>query len=134
MSSFGLSAAEFEKLQQAIKNFPGDAEKEINEVLHNEASLLIQDAIRRLMPVSGKKWKGKPLGAQEGNSLTDTKINLGIIVRTQKKYQYLYFPDDGTNTRKHAGNQQFFAKGGESQKEEIINRCMARLMNNFENQ
>lgn len=134
MSSFGLSVAEFEKLQQAIKNFPGDAEKEINDVLHNEASPLIQESIRRLMPVSGKKWKGKAPAAKTGKSLTDTQLNLGIIVRTTKKYQYLYFPDDGTSTKRHAGNQQFFARGGESQKEEIINRCIARLMNNFENQ
>lgn len=129
---FKLDDKELKRLQEALKNYPGDTEKAINDVFHNEASPLIQDAIRRLMPVSGKTWKGKAPAAKTGNSLTDEKGNLFITVRTSKKHQYLYFPNDGTNTRRHIGEQYFFERGGESQQTEIVDRCISRLVENFE--
>ena len=132
-SVFRLDAKEFERLQNAIKNFPGEAEEVINDVLHTEGSQLIQDAIRNLMPESGREWKGKKAAAKSARSLTDTKGNLFVEVKTTNNYQYLYFPDDGTNTKRHAGNQQFFLKGGESQQETIVDRCIKKLVNSFEN-
>jgi hypothetical protein len=116
-----------------LKNFPGDAEEAINEILHTEGSQLIQDAIRNLIPVSGRDWNGKKPAAKSAKSLTDMKGNLFVEVKTTKNYQYLYFPDDGTNTRKHAGNQQFFLKGAEAQQEAIIDLCVNKLINSFEN-
>ena len=133
MAVFRFDATEFERLQNAIKNFPGDAEQIINEVLHGEGSQLIQDSIRNLMPVSGREWKGKKPAAKEAKSLTDMKGNLFVTVKTTSNYNYLYFPDDGTNTRKHAGNQQFFLKGAEEQQETIIDLCINKLINSFEN-
>lgn len=133
MAVFRIDATEFDRLQNAIKNFPGDAETIINEVLHNEGSQLIQDAIRNLMPVSGREWAGKKTAAKSANSLTDMKGNLFVWVKTTSNYNYLYFPDDGTNTKKHAGNQQFFLKGAESQQEEIVDLCINKLINSFEN-
>ena len=133
MAVFRVDATEFERLQNAIKNFPGDAEKTINEVLHDEGSQLIQDAIRNLMPVSGREWKGKKPAAKSAKSLTDLKGNLFVEVRTTSNYHYLYFPDDGTNTRKHAGNQQFFLKGAETKQEDIIDLCINKLITAFEN-
>ena len=134
MAVFRVDATEFERLQNAIKNFPGDAETVINEVLHGEGSQLIQDSIRNLMPVSGREWKGKKPAAKSAKSLTDLKGNLFVEVITTKNYQYLYFPDDGTNTKKHAGNQQFFLKGAETQQEAIIDLCINKLITAFENQ
>lgn len=133
MAVFRVDATEFERLQNAIKNFPGEAESVINEVLHSEGSQLIQDAIRNLIPVSGREWKGKKTAAKSAKSLTDLKGNLFVEVTTTKNYQYLYFPDDGTNTRKHAGNQQFFLKGAEAQQETIIDLCVSKLVDSFEN-
>lgn len=133
MAVFRVDVTEFERLQNAIKNFPGDAESVINEVLHNEGSQLIQDAVRNLIPVSGREWKGKKPAAKSAKSLTDLKGNLFVEVRTTKNYQYLYFPDDGTNTKNHAGNQQFFLKGAETQQEAIIDLCISKLIDSFEN-
>ena len=131
MSVLELNAESIAQLEKAMIDFQGDTEKTINDVLHNEGSQLIQDAVRRLIPESKKKWKGKKAAAADGKSLTDVKENLSVTVKTTKPYQYLYFPDDGTNTRRHVGNQQFFQKGGESQIEEITNRCITRLADNF---
>ena len=133
MAVFKIDATEFERLQNAIKNFPGNAEGAINEVLHTEGIQLIQDAVRNLMPVSGREWKGKKAAAKGAKSLTDTKGNLFVWVRTPNNYHYLYFPDDGSNTRRHAGNQQFFLKGAEKEQEKIIDLCVNRLIDSFEN-
>lgn len=133
MARFELDATEFDRLSQVVKNFPNDAEKTINDVLHNEASPLIQEAIKRLMPVSGKKWKGKKPAAKTAKSLTDEKGNLFITVKNTNNYHYLYFPDDGTSTRRHIGDQQFFLRGGEAKQTEITDRCINRLVEGFEN-
>lgn len=126
-----MNIAEFDRLHQTIANFQGDAERTINDVLHNDASPLLQEEIKRLMPVSGKTWKGKKPPAKTAKSLTDEKGNLSITVKTTKSYQYLYFPDDGTNTRRHVGNQQFFQKGGELKQDEIVELCITRLVQDF---
>lgn len=132
MSTMKIDAAAFDDLQQAMQAYQGNTEEAINEVLHNEASPLIQDSVRKLIPVSGRNWKGKLPPAGVGKSLTDAKENLAITVKSSKNYQYLYFPDDGSSTTRHAGNQQFFYKGGELVQDEIIDRCTARLVSDFE--
>ena len=132
MGGFKLQFTEFDELQNAMANFQGNVEETINDVLHNEAGPLAQDAIKRLMPTSGKTWKGKKKSAKSANSLTLKKENLAVTVTTTKTYQYLYFPDDGTSTSRHIGRQEFFRRGGESQMEEIKNRCIGRLVNDFE--
>ncbi len=127
-----MSVAEFEKLQSAMKEYQGDVEATINNVLHNQGGALIQESIQRLIPVSGKSWKGKAPAAKTSKSLQSINTNLAVAVTTTKRYQYLYFPNDGTNTRRHVGNQRFFEEGGEAVKDEIIERCIGKLTNNFE--
>lgn len=126
-----INFAEADKLIEVMKEYQGDVENSINDVLHNQGGDLIQKSVQQLIPVSGKSWKGKASAAKSSNSLRNINENLGVTVTTQKKYQYLYFPDDGTNTRRHVGNQRFFEKGGEAVKDEIIERCISKLTNNF---
>lgn len=132
MAWFEMDAKEVERLYKTIQNFPGNAEKSINDVFHNEAILLVQEEVKRLMPVSGKTWKGKAPAAKTAKSLAEDKGNLSFTVRSNGKYNYLYFPDDGTNTRRHVGNQQFFRRGGENKQTEIIDRCINRIVKDFE--
>lgn len=125
-----IDYAEFEKLHQAMRDFQGDTEDAINDVLHNYAGDRAQEDIFRLMPVSKKK---KGTHAKFSKSLENrTKENLAVTVATKGKYHYLYFPDDGTNTRRHVGNQRFFERGGEAATGDIIERCVTKLINNFE--
>lgn len=128
MSVFRLDWAELQGLEQAMKEYQGNVEEVINDVLHNEAGQLIHDEIKRLMPRSDRQKRH----AKDSNSLLIQGGNLSVTVTTKKAFQYLYFPDDGTNTRRHVGNQQFFMRGGENQKEEILNRCIGRLVGAFE--
>ena len=132
MSKMSLDISQFDTLQKAMKEYQGDTEQTINDVLHNQAGPLIHDAIKLLIPRSEREWKGKNPPASTSNSLQKVNEHLAITVKNRKDYGYLYFPDDGTNTRRHIGNQQFFKRGGESQTDEIINRCVKKLVNNFE--
>jgi hypothetical protein len=127
-----IDASDFDRLQDAIKQFPGNAERTINDVLHNEGGLLIQDSVKRLIPESGKHWKGKAAPAASSNSLRSTNSNLAVTVRSTKRYQYLYFPDDGSTTRRHVGNQHFFHEGAEAVSDDIVERCIEKLINTFE--
>lgn len=136
MARFDLDVRDMDVLFEAMKNFQGNTEEVINDVLHNEAGELIQDEIQRLMPVSGITWKGKKKAAKQAKSLNIVKENLAVTVKTKDTYHYLWFPDDGQNVRnpnrRKAGNKQFFKKGGESQIDEIVDRCIGRLVNDFE--
>lgn len=124
---FELNVSEVDRLIDAMKNFPYDTEAVINEVLHTEGAELLQESIKRLMPESGRTWKGKKKGAKKSKSLRNSYDNLSITVTTTKSYQYLYFPDDGSSTENHYGDQQFFYRGGEAVQDDIIDRCINRL-------
>ena len=126
---FTVSQEEYDRLLESIQRFPGDAEKAINEVLHGTGAELISERIKNYMPVSDKK---KGTHAVDANSLRHTDANLSTTVRSQKKYNYLYFPDDGTNTQRHVGNQQFFLRGAEDSSGEIIDACVEKLTQTFE--
>lgn len=131
MARFEMDANEVERLFNTVKNFPGNAEKSINEVFHNDAPPIVSEEIKWLMPFSDAVWKGKAPHAKLAKSLTDEKANLSFTVKTTGKYNYLYFPDDGTNTKRHVGNQQFFQRGGENKQTEIIDRCINRIVSDF---
>ncbi len=132
MSKLSLNISEVDNLQRAMQEYQGDTEQMINDVLHKEAGQLIHNAIKLLIPRSEKEWKGKNPPARTSNSLQKVNENLAVIVKSRKDYNYLYFPDDGTNTRRHVGNQQFFQRGGEEKTDEIIDRCIKKLVNSFE--
>lgn len=124
-----IDFSEIERLQEAMEAFQGNTEATINDVLHNFAGDKAQEEIYRLMPVSHKK-KGRH--AKHSKSLMNVNGNLAVTVTTTGKFGYLYFPDDGTNTRHHAGNQRFFERGGEAVQDEIIERCITKLTETFE--
>lgn len=119
------------ELAEAIEKYPSYAGEAINEVLWNEGSALIQEGIMRLLPESGRTWRGKKPAAKRSAPFTQTNEMLAVTVRTKNAYNYLYFPDDGSNTRKHVGNQGFMLGGAEAQQEEILSRCVAKLVQPF---
>jgi hypothetical protein len=131
MQYFEMDAKEVERLFEVIRKFPDTAEKSINEVFRNEAPEMVEESIRLLMPMSGKTWKGKAPPARTAKSLEKSFGNLSFMVKTKGKYGYLYFPDDGSNSRRHVGNQQFFKRGGEMEQRRIVDLCVNRLIDGF---
>lgn len=129
---------QFETLQRAIQLYSGDAERTVNDVLHNEGGELIKEEIMRLLPESGRTWKGKRRAAKQAQPFSQKNENLAVIVRTVSAYHYLYFPDDGSNTKNHIGYKgrprEFMYKGAENQTSEIIDRCINRLIQRWESE
>lgn len=134
MSKGGILAidySEFDRLQKAMQDFQGNTEDTINDVLHNYAGDRAQTDIYRLMPKSDpRKKKGKH--AKDSKSLSNVNGNLSVTVTARGKWHYLYFPDDGSNTYNHAGNQRFFKRGGEAAQDDIVERCITSLTTEFE--
>lgn len=134
--TFDLDYEQAERLQQAIANYPGLAGREIDDVLHNEGGKLINDEIIRLLPESGRKWKGKRTAAKRTQPFTQENGSLSVTVKTKNAYHYLYFPDDGTTTKHHIGYKgnprEFMLHGAENQTSEIIDRCINRLIETWE--
>lgn len=137
-TTFTLDSSHIERLQDAMNQYPGHAGREINDVLHNEGGKLINDEIMRLLPDSGRTWNGKKPAAKSTKPFVQDNGTLSVTIRTKSAYNYLYFPDDGTNTRRHIGYQgkprEFMQKGAENQTSEIIDRCINRLIKEWESE
>lgn len=137
-TTFELDVRQFETLQRAIRQYSGNAERTVNDVLHNEGGKLINDEIMRLLPESGRTWNGKKKAAKQARPFSQKNENLAVTVRTVYAYHYLYFPDDGTNTKNHIGYKgkprEFMYRGAENQTGAIIDRCINRLIERWESE
>lgn len=126
-TSFTLDAKDYDRLVAAIQDYGDGAEDKINEVLHEFGAKRIGDAAKTRIRPSGRTWKGKKKGARFAEPFTKETGNLSVTVKTKSAYNYLYFPDDGSTTRKHAGQQHFMRKGAKEATESIILMCLAAL-------
>ena len=126
MQEFGLNMEEFDRLQEKIRVYPQNAERKITEYLHGAGYDRISHSIQNAIPVSDRNTKRH---AKFSNALRDkdTGSNLSVIVSTKQKFHYLYFPDDGSNTLRHAGNQRFFEGGLERVQNEVVNGILGCL-------
>lgn len=130
MSKMFLDASEADRLNEAMQRFEGASGEIVDEVLHGEGAELIKDSIARLIPSSGRKpWRGKGRSAKAAmpGAFSQDNAQLSVTIAARGKYHYLYFPDDGSNTKKHHGNQQFMQRGAEEVSERIIDMCIGRL-------
>lgn len=131
-AKFQLDAEQVERLYEALEAYPGVSGRTIDDVLHNEGGKLIQEEIMMLLPESGRTWNGKKAAAKHAQPFTQEDGPLSVTVKTKPAYHYLYFPDDGTNTRRHVGYKgqprEFMQKGAENRAAEIIDRCINRLI------
>ena len=127
-AEISLDASDFDRVMAAAKAFPGDAEQAINNVMHNEAGPLVYKRINPLIHPSGRTFKGHSASATASAwPMYDTGENLAVTVKARSRYGYLYFPDDGSNTKRHAGQQHFFRRGAEAATTEIVDRCLTAL-------
>ena len=129
-----VDATEMDRLMEVAQQWPQVSEDAINDVLHGEGGRLIGLRIDNLIPVSGRTFKGHTSGAKGSAWQSYDKPNLGVTVAARGKRAYLYFPDDGTNTKRHAGNKQFFAKGAEDATDEVVDLCIYTMIQRMEEQ
>ena len=134
MSYFYLDAKEFDKVAQTIEKYSDRsvAEQIINDYLANEGGKKIKEYIRAILPVSGRTWNGKKTAASQTDPFRIQGENLAVKVYTKGNYHYLYSPDDGSNTRRHRGDQQFMFRGAEKAGDEIVNGVIDKLVKRLE--
>jgi len=133
MAFFEVRAGELDGLSEEMEKYGQGAGQIVDEVLHGEGAQLIKNRIVPLIPRSGRTWKkkGRAAAAAMPGSFSQDNGQLSVTVAARGKYHYLYFPDDGSNTRKHAGNKQFMQRGDENAAGEIIERCLGKLLENY---
>ena len=125
-----FDAGDMQEFSEMIGQYGNAAQKVINDVLHEEGAQEIKKEITRLLPASGRSWKGKGAPARSampGRFAQDNDL-LAVTIAARGKYHYLYFPDDGTNTKRHAGNKRFMKKGAEKATPRIIDLCLGKLI------
>lgn len=136
MARFKMDVAQAERLEKAMSNYAGLAGKTVDEVLHTQGGKIIQDEIMTLLPESGRMWNGKKTPAKRAQPFTQENGSLSVTIKTKPAYHYLYFPDDGTNTRRHIGYKgkprEFMLHGAENKTEKIIDLCISRLIDEWE--
>lgn len=131
MARAELDYKEFDNLMELMIR-AAQPEPVINDVLHGFGAEEIEQGIQKLLPQSGRNWTGKKAPASAAQPFTRENGNLSVTVKTKKAYHYLYFPDDGTNTKHHAGNQQFMLRGAESKSEGIAGKIAEKLVEQIE--
>lgn len=122
-------------ITEKIGKYGPAATEVIQEDLKTEGFERISTHIPDLINASGRSWRGKPTSATQAAPTSVFKAQvegLTLTVSTQKRYNYLYFPDDGSNSKHHAGNQDFMFRGAESMSDEIANDIVKHLITTFE--
>ena len=136
MAKFTLDAKQHETLMRAMQLYGDQAGRTVDEVLHNVGAELIREEIMRLLPESGRTWKGKRTAAKYAQPFTQKNDSLAVTIKTRSAYHYLYFPDDGSNTRNHVGYKgkprEFMFHGADNQKNRIMDICINRLIEKWE--
>lgn len=128
-----IKAEEIDSLKELLDRFGEKSHKIVNEVLHSdEAAKAVEDNISVLLPCSNRHWKGKSAPASQTQPFrSDNSELLTLTVKTKKSHNYLYFPDDGSNTKNHQGNQHFMKRGADASVSTIAQLCAAQLINEF---
>lgn len=134
MKSFNFNQTDnFDELQKAIEQYRDVAEKSIGEVLQGEGAEEIIAGIKVRIHPSRRKWKKKKKASSIAKSLKVDKkksTELSVVINTTADYGYLYYPDDGTNTKHHVGNQQFMLKGAEDKSQTVLQMCIDNIFEN----
>ncbi len=129
---FSLEGEEFEQLAAAMAEYGEGAADIVSDVVH-ESGDLIYEQIDPLINPSGRTFKGHSSGARGSHwQRYDTGEPLAITVAANSSRRYLYFPDDGSNTKRHAGNQQFMLRGAEAAAPAILEKGIDALLEGFE--
>jgi len=130
-----MDTTDVQSIAERIMEAGENAENTINHILHNQGGKLIEEEIIRILPQSGRTWNRKKKAAGSTQPFQRSNENLAVIVKNKAAYQYLYFPDDGSNTKHHIGYhgipRNFMKKGAENKTQEIINLCLGNLINGF---
>lgn len=129
-----MDARSIEKVADTVMAFSDgrEAEEIINDYLAGEGGDLLKESIHELLPVSGRSWAGKRTAAKATDPFKKMPGNLQVKIQTKGNYHYLYFPDDGSDTVNHYGNQKFMFFGADKASERIGDNIVDKLLERLE--
>lgn len=135
MGWFEFDAGSIDDLYEKMVSYGTGSGQIIDKVLRSEGAEEIKKQIARLLPSSGRHWKGKAPAASSAmpGRFDQDNGELSVTIAARGKYHYLYFPDDGSNTRKHAGDKQFMLHGAEAAAPKVVEMCVGKLAEAFNN-
>lgn len=126
--TFTLEQKEFNALLQQFSEQGAQVENILNRYIHNNAPEKIKPSIIDFVPVSDRnKTHAKhnaPFGRQEN-------YNLAVKVITDKKHNYLVFPDEGLGSSKGNTPLDFTGRGLETSLPDLINDMTELITENF---
>lgn len=135
MSNAGLYVLHdtgFAEVVEMCRAFGPKSEAILNSVIHGEAGEMIYERINPLIHPSGRTWRGKERSATSSNwPRYMTNEHLAVTVGAKRAWHYLYFPDDGSNTERHAGGQMFMRRGAQAAVPDIADAAIERLCGEF---
>lgn len=131
MAEFYLDEDALDGLEADFDSYPELIGPAIDEVLQGEGAKAIKEGIDALIPRSGRRWRGKAAPAHGAEWQRVDAAPLAVTVATSTRYHYLYFPDDGSNTRRHVGNRQMFRRGLEAAAPTVIEKIQDALSEAF---
>lgn len=132
MSTLSLDDGSFERLVESMQRFGEGAADVVSDVVHESGDEIYRE-IDPLIHPSGRIFRGHTSSARGSQwQRYDTSEPLAITVSTVSSRHYLYFPDDGSNTKKHYGDQQFMLRGAEAAAPVILEKSERVLLAEFE--
>lgn len=129
-AAFVLADDGLERLAATMAECGSTSAETVSGVLDSYAAPLVRGSIQRLLPSSGRSWSGKRAAASAVDPFASRIEHDGapaLVTASRSGYHYLYFPDDGSSTRRHAGMQDFMGRGQDAVADKIIDRCLAAL-------
>ena len=135
MGWFEFDAGSIDDLYETMVSYGAGSGQIIDKVLRTEGAEEIKKQIARLLPSSGRHWKGKAPAASSAmpGRFDQDNGELSVTIAARGEYHYLYFPDDGCNTRYHAGNKQFMLHDAAEAAPKVVELCVGKLTEQFNN-
>ena len=118
----------FRQLEETMKKIPVESEEIVNDYLHNTATNKVIKAIKGEMPKSNRK----KIHAKESESLDKENFNMGFVIKTKKKFDYLVFPVYGTGTSFKNQPNDFMSEGLNKEVPQIVEDLQKKLQERME--
>ncbi|MBP3967734.1 hypothetical protein KAF80_01565 [Bacillus sp. WL1] len=127
-NSWSVEFGDIEALERKMKQIPSKSEQTLNKVLHTDGVNLAVESIQPKIPVS--TWKGRVRNkkhAKDQRALTNSKLNLGFMIRPTPRFNYLKYPDLGIGNSKKNTPRKILERGLQTATPKISERLNTEL-------
>ncbi|HHB1898982.1 TPA: hypothetical protein ACOQ9V_003995 [Bacillus cereus] len=127
-NSWSVEFGDIEALERKMKQIPSKSEQTLNRVLHTDGVNLAVESIQPKIPVS--TWKGRVRNkkhAKDQKALTNSKLNLGFVIRPTPRFNYLKYPDLGIGNSKKNTPRKILERGLNTATPKISERLNTEL-------